>query len=181
MTSQDVIHDFFVPAFRVKRDVLPGQYETLWFHADRPGTYHLFCAQFCGTDHAAMIGDVYGDGRARVSALAGSERQQRHSRGRGQALFIRYGCSGCHRNGRRRRCRRATAGRPVWQPGAAVGRQHGRSPTTDTSAIRSCIPRKQVVASYRAGDAVVRRRDQRGGPGEAHRLHQVAGAAEKQS
>ena len=58
MTSEDVIHDFFVPAFRVKRDVLPGQYETLWFRADRVGTYHLFCSQFCGTAHSNMIGDV---------------------------------------------------------------------------------------------------------------------------
>jgi len=58
MASQDVIHDFFVPAFRIKRDVLPDQYETLWFRADRLGTYHLFCAQFCGTSHSGMIGDV---------------------------------------------------------------------------------------------------------------------------
>ena len=58
MTSQDVIHSFFVPAFRLKQDVLPGRYTTLWFHAIRPGTYHLFCAEYCGTQHSGMIGSI---------------------------------------------------------------------------------------------------------------------------
>src|SRR6185437_6851113 len=58
MTSEDVIHDFSVPAFRIKHDVLPGRYEELWFTADRAGTYHLFCTQLCGVDHAAMTGEV---------------------------------------------------------------------------------------------------------------------------
>ena len=49
MTSQDVIHSFYVPAFRIKQDVLPGRYTIAWFHATRPGTYHLFCAEYCGT------------------------------------------------------------------------------------------------------------------------------------
>src|SRR2546421_10601224 len=58
MTSQDVIHSFYVPAFRIKQDVLPGRYTTLWFHATRSGTYHLFCAEYCGTQHSGMIGQV---------------------------------------------------------------------------------------------------------------------------
>lgn len=58
MTSEDVIHSFFVPAFRTKHDVLPGRYETLWFEATRIGTYHLLCTQLCGTGHAQMIGEV---------------------------------------------------------------------------------------------------------------------------
>ncbi len=58
MTSQDVIHSFFVPAFRVKADVLPGRYTTTWFHATKPGSYHLFCSQYCGTQHSGMIGWV---------------------------------------------------------------------------------------------------------------------------
>ena len=58
MTSEDVIHDFSIPAFRIKHDVLPGRYETLWFTADRPGTYHLFCTQLCGTSHADMVGQI---------------------------------------------------------------------------------------------------------------------------
>ena len=56
MTSQDVIHSFYVPAFRIKQDVLPGRYTTAWFHATKPGTYHLFCAEYCGTEHSGMIG-----------------------------------------------------------------------------------------------------------------------------
>ena len=58
MTSQDVIHSFFVPAFRMKQDVLPGRYTVLWFRATKPGTYHLFCAEYCGTQHSGVIGDI---------------------------------------------------------------------------------------------------------------------------
>ena len=58
MTSQDVIHSFFVPAFRIKQDVLPGRYTTLWFKATVPGRYHLFCAEYCGTMHSGMGGDI---------------------------------------------------------------------------------------------------------------------------
>jgi cytochrome c oxidase subunit II len=58
MTSQDVIHSFFVPAFRIKQDVLPGRYTTLWFKATKPGRYHLFCAEYCGTMHSGMGGDI---------------------------------------------------------------------------------------------------------------------------
>ena len=59
MTSQDVIHDFYIPAFRVKKDVLPGRYTSIWFQATETGTFHLFCAQYCGTNHSEMIGWVY--------------------------------------------------------------------------------------------------------------------------
>lgn len=58
LISEDVIHSFFVPAFRMKQDVIPGRYTTLWFEANRPGTYHLFCAEYCGTNHSRMIGKV---------------------------------------------------------------------------------------------------------------------------
>src|SRR5262245_49126513 len=58
MTSEDVIHSFFVPAFRVKADVLPGRYTTLWFQPTQPGRYHLFCAEYCGTGHSLMGGKV---------------------------------------------------------------------------------------------------------------------------
>jgi cytochrome c oxidase subunit 2 len=58
MTSEDVIHSFFVPAFRIKQDVVPGRYTTAWFEATKPGTYHLFCAEYCGTLHSGMIGRV---------------------------------------------------------------------------------------------------------------------------
>src|ERR1035438_3720835 len=58
MTSEDVIHSFFVPAFRIKQDVLPGRYTTVWFQATETGEYHLFCAQYCGTSHSGMIGKI---------------------------------------------------------------------------------------------------------------------------
>ncbi len=58
MISEDVVHSFFIPAFRIKQDVVPARYMTLWFEATKPGTYHLFCAEYCGTDHSRMIGRV---------------------------------------------------------------------------------------------------------------------------
>jgi cytochrome c oxidase subunit 2 len=58
MTSEDVIHDFSVPAFRVKKDVVPGMYTTLWFQATKTGSFHLFCDQYCGTNHSLMRGEV---------------------------------------------------------------------------------------------------------------------------
>src|SRR6266566_4125308 len=58
MTSEDVIHDVFVPAFRVKADVIPGRYTNLWFQPTKPGRYHLFCAEYCGTRHSGMTGEV---------------------------------------------------------------------------------------------------------------------------
>ena len=59
MTSEDVIHSFFVPAFRTKQDVVPGRYSTIWFQPTKPGKYHLFCAEYCGTNHSGMIGWIY--------------------------------------------------------------------------------------------------------------------------
>ena len=56
MSSEDVIHSFYIPAFRVKADVLPGRYTSIWFKATKPGEYHLFCAEYCGTKHSGMIG-----------------------------------------------------------------------------------------------------------------------------
>ena len=58
MISQDVFHSFSIPAFRVKREAIPGRYTSVWFEATLPGTYHLFCTQYCGTDHSHMIGEV---------------------------------------------------------------------------------------------------------------------------
>ena len=97
MTSEDVIHDFAIPAFRVKHDVLPGRYEQLWFQPTETGTYHLFCTQFCGTDHAAMIGEVV--------VMTGPDYEQWLARNAtsqtltesGRALFAQNGCGGCHR------------------------------------------------------------------------------------
>jgi len=95
MTSEDVIHDFFVPAFRTKADVVPGRYTTTWFKPTKPGKYHLFCSQYCGTNHYAMIGWVYvmepQDYQAWLSGgTSGSLASS------GEKLFTDLACANCH-------------------------------------------------------------------------------------
>src|SRR5205807_2054897 len=103
MTSQDVIHSFFVPAFRVKQDVLPGRYTTEWFQAIRPGTYHLFCAQYCGTSHSGMIGRVIAMEPEDFQKWLGgvTEETPAHT---GERLFSDFNCVNCHATGARQRC-----------------------------------------------------------------------------
>jgi len=96
MISQDVFHSFSIPAFRIKREVIPGRYSTVWFEATKPGVYHLFCTQYCGTDHSAMIGWVYAmkpeDYRAWTQgSTSGSSLAQN-----GERLFASLGCHSCH-------------------------------------------------------------------------------------
>jgi cytochrome c oxidase subunit 2 len=96
MTSQDVIHSFFVPAFRIKQDVLPGRYTTTWFEATRPGEYHLFCAEYCGTKHSGMTGRVVVLEEAGYERwLAGGVSGESLAAG-GQRLFQSLGCAACH-------------------------------------------------------------------------------------
>ena len=96
MTSQDVIHDFYIPAFRVKKDVIPGRYSSLWFQATKIGTYHLFCAQYCGADHAEMLGWVYVMSPADYAAwLAGGVPSQTMQQS-GELIFNKLGCASCH-------------------------------------------------------------------------------------
>jgi cytochrome c oxidase subunit II len=96
MTSEDVIHDFYVPAFRVKKDVLPGRYTSLWFQATKTGTYHLFCGQYCGADHAEMIGWVYVmTPTDYASWLSGGARNESMAQ-TGERLFNQLGCVTCH-------------------------------------------------------------------------------------
>jgi cytochrome c oxidase subunit 2 len=96
MTSQDVIHSFFVPAFRIKQDVLPGRYTTAWFKATRPGRYHLFCAEYCGTQHSTMGGDiVVMEPEEYAKWLAGGPAAPLQETGK--QLFTSLGCATCHR------------------------------------------------------------------------------------
>jgi cytochrome c oxidase subunit 2 len=98
MISEDVIHSFFIPAFRVKRDVLPGRYAQMWFEATRPGKYHLYCAEYCGTDHADMRGSVVVLAPQDYAAwLAASEDVLPQVAGR--ELFEQFRCNGCHQRG----------------------------------------------------------------------------------
>lgn len=96
MTSQDVIHDFYIPAFRVKKDAMPGRYSSLWFEATETGTYHFYCAQYCGTDHSQMIGWVYVMSPTDYAAwLAGGSKTESMADA-GEKLFTQYGCATCH-------------------------------------------------------------------------------------
>ncbi|MGO9777153.1 MAG: c-type cytochrome, partial [Terracidiphilus sp.] len=96
LISQDVFHSFSIPAFRVKREVIPGRYTTVWFEATKPGTYHLFCTQYCGTNHSQMTGDIVvmtpEDFRKWLaSSTSGASLAQN-----GERLFASLSCAACH-------------------------------------------------------------------------------------
>jgi cytochrome c oxidase subunit 2 len=96
MISQDVFHSFSIPAFRVKREVIPGRYSTVWFTATQTGTYHLFCTQYCGTLHSAMIGEIVAmtpDDYQRWTAGSTSGASLAQN---GERLFASLGCASCH-------------------------------------------------------------------------------------
>jgi cytochrome c oxidase subunit II len=96
MTTEDVIHDFFVPAFRMKADVVPGKYTTQWFEATKPGTYHLFCAEYCGMNHSGMIGSVIVmEPREFDNWLSGNIGATTPAAA-GQQLYQTLGCASCH-------------------------------------------------------------------------------------
>ena len=97
MASEDVIHSFFVPAFRVKSDVLPGRLTTAWFEATRPGRYHLFCAEYCGTKHSGMIGWVIAMDPVEYQAWLGGGAATGSLADAGQRLFQQHACNTCHR------------------------------------------------------------------------------------
>ena len=145
MTSQDVIHSLFVPAFRIKQDVVPGRYTSVWFTATRPGTYELYCAEYCGTEHSVMRGRIVVMQAADFAQWLQSDHNLPGIAARGFALFRRYGCSGCH-----------AAGSSVHAPdldgllGRPVHLQDGRTVIADENYVRDSIllPRKDIVAGY---------------------------------
>jgi cytochrome c oxidase subunit 2 len=96
LATEDVIHDFFVPAFRTKVDVVPGRYSTLWFEATKPGTYHLFCAEYCGMNHSGMTGKVFVmEPREFDNWLSGNMGNTTPAVA-GQQLYQTLGCASCH-------------------------------------------------------------------------------------
>jgi len=97
MTSEDVIHDVFVPAFRVKADVLPGRYTNLWFQATTPGRYHLFCAEYCGTRHSGMTGEVIVMEPIEYQAWLSGGSGEGSLASAGEKLFQDLACNTCHR------------------------------------------------------------------------------------
>jgi cytochrome c oxidase subunit 2 len=96
LISQDVFHSFSIPAFRVKREVIPGRYTSVWFQPTQVGTYHLFCSQYCGTDHSQMIGSIYvmkpEDYRAWLQASTSGQSLAQD----GERLFASLSCNACH-------------------------------------------------------------------------------------
>jgi cytochrome c oxidase subunit 2 len=99
MTSQDVIHSFYIPAFRIKQDVLPGRYTVEWFHATKPGVYHLFCAEYCGTQHSGMVGSIVVEQPADYEAwMKGGANGNSPLSASGEKMFSELGCSSCHRS-----------------------------------------------------------------------------------
>jgi cytochrome c oxidase subunit II len=96
MTSQDVIHSLYVPAFRTKYDVIPGRYTNLWFEATRPGVYHLFCAEYCGTDHSGMRGQVVVMEPREYQRWLTENQTGASLPEHGSTLFAQLGCDSCH-------------------------------------------------------------------------------------
>jgi cytochrome c oxidase subunit 2 len=145
MTSQDVIHSFFVPDFRIKQDVVPGRYTSIVFTPSRTGEYRLYCAEYCGTEHAMMLGRVVVMQPAAFAQWLEAGPHQPGMAARGYELYRRYGCSGCH-----------DPGSSVHAPdltgllGRRVHLADGRELTADEPYIRDSIllPQKDVVAGY---------------------------------
>lgn len=145
LISQDVIHSFFVPAFRVKNDVLPNRYTTVWFEATQPGTYHLFCSQYCGTKHSAMIGEVVVMKPEDFEAWLGSGKAEGSMAANGEKYFQELGCTTCHRpdSGARGPNLEGLYGRPVRL-------SDGRTVLADDNYIRESVldPAAKVVSGF---------------------------------
>jgi cytochrome c oxidase subunit 2 len=147
MTSEDVIHSFYVPAMRVKADVVPGKYTTLWFNPDTDGTYFLFCSQYCGAEHSRMVGRVIvmepTDYELFIEGLSGPGGTSGVASG--EELFVAKACNTCHRPD-------TTARAPnLWGLfGKTVTLQNGETVTADEAYIRESIvnPGAKIVAGY---------------------------------
>src|SRR5271156_5103989 len=96
MISQDVFHSFSIPDFRVKREVIPGRYSTVWFNATDPGTYHIFCTQYCGTNHSVMIGEVTAMSPDDYEKWTQESTSGMSLAQNGERLFASMGCNACH-------------------------------------------------------------------------------------
>jgi cytochrome c oxidase subunit 2 len=144
LASQDVIHSFFIPAFRVKQDAVPGQYRTLWFEPTKPGEYHLFCAEYCGTDHSKMIGRVIVMQDLAYQGWLGGETEETPIQA-GEKLFTQFDCANCHESGRRQRC--PTLGGLY---GTNVPLANGGMALFDEAYIRESIldPKAKIAAGY---------------------------------
>jgi cytochrome c oxidase subunit II len=145
MGSEDVIHSYYIPAFRVKADVIPGRYNSLWFTATKPGRYHLFCAEYCGTKHSGMIGWVTAMEPADFQAWLGGGPPTASPVAAGEQLFQDLACNTCHQEGTQSRGPTLAGifGKPVELQG-------GGTVTVDDSYVRESIvnPQAKIVAGY---------------------------------
>ncbi|HXG59582.1 MAG TPA: cytochrome c oxidase subunit II [Thermoanaerobaculia bacterium] len=144
MASEDVIHSLFFPAFRAKADVLPNRFRTMWFEATKTGRSHIFCAEYCGTDHSGMVGTVIVMEPTEYQRwLAGGSELSLAAQG--EKLFQKYACNTCHTDD-------ATARGPVLKGlyGTTVALADGRSVTADDNYIRESIlnPQAKLVRGF---------------------------------
>ena len=145
MTSEDVIHNFSIPAMRVKSDVIPGRFVQIWFEPNKPGTYQIFCAEYCGTQHSGMIGRVVVmEATAYQSWLSGGTTEGSLA-STGEKLFADLACNTCHRPDSRGRG-------PVLQNvfGHPVQLHDGSVVTADENYLRESIltPAAKITAGY---------------------------------
>jgi cytochrome c oxidase subunit 2 len=145
MISQDVIHSFYVPAFRTKQDVLPGRYTREWFTPTKTGRYHLFCAEYCGTNHSAMTGWLDVMRPADYTAWLAAQPPAKSLAAAGERLFTSLGCSGCHST-------QSRIPAPILDglAGNPVGLANGATVIADDTYLRDSIllPQKQVVGGF---------------------------------
>ncbi len=142
MTSEDVIHDFFIPAFRVKKDVVPGKYTSLWFQATKTGRFHFFCAQYCGVSHALMRGEVVVmEPQEFERWLSGSKKEDTMAAS-GAQFYVQYACITCHGTGK------GPAFRDLYM--SPVKLQDGTTVIADEAYLRESIlyPSAKIVAGY---------------------------------
>lgn len=145
MISQDVFHSFSIPAFRVKREVIPGRYTTVWFEATKPGTYHLFCTQYCGTSHSAMIGEVVAMRPEEYEAWTAGSTSGNSLAQNGERLFASLNCAACHSGAPDAR---GPSLANVY--GAKLQLANGSSVNVDEAYLREAIlnPSSHVTAGY---------------------------------
>ena len=145
MASEDVIHSFSIPAFRVRHDVVPGHYDTIWFTATKPGRYHFFCTEYCGNLHSQMIGWVHVMDQQSYAAWASGAGTEGNLAQRGERVFQQHGCSTCHLNDQQGRC-------PVLVGlyGKPVQLNDGRTVRADDAYIRESIldPNAKIVFGF---------------------------------
>jgi cytochrome c oxidase subunit 2 len=145
MTSEDVLHDLYFPSFRTKTDAIPGRYTQLWFTATTVGTYHIFCAEYCGTNHSGMIGRVVVMPQNEYEAWLGGAATEGSLAQRGEKLFTQFACITCHRADSQGRG-------PLLNGvfGRAVSLANGNSVIADAAYVRESIlnPTAKVVAGF---------------------------------